>query len=74
VSIRRHPEPGDAATRAATFALVEAGFGLRRKMLRRSLAEHRTIAELEGAGIRPEARAEELALEDWLRLVPHVTG
>ena len=26
------------------------------------------------AGIRPEARAEELTLEDWLRLVPHVTG
>jgi 16S rRNA (adenine1518-N6/adenine1519-N6)-dimethyltransferase len=74
VSLRRHPEPGDAATRAATFALVEAGFGQRRKMLRRSLAEHRTIAELEAAGIRPEARAEELALEDWLRLVPHVTG
>lgn len=69
VSVRRHPEPGDAAARAAVFELVEAGFGQRRKMLRRSLAGHRSVAQLEAAGLRPEARAEELTLTDWLRLV-----
>ena len=44
------------------FALVEAGFGQRRKMLRRSLADHATVDDLTAAGIRPEARAEELEL------------
>lgn len=74
VAVRRHPEPGDAATRAAAFALVEAGFGQRRKMLRRSLAGRATVEQLEAAGLRPEARAEELTLQDWFRLVPHVTA
>jgi 16S rRNA (adenine1518-N6/adenine1519-N6)-dimethyltransferase len=49
-------------------AVVKAGFGQRRKMLRRSLAG---VVEPEGfarAGIRPEARAEELTVEDWGRL------
>ena len=50
------------------FSLVEAGFGQRRKMLRRSLADRVTVAQLEAAGIRPEARAEELELVDWQRL------
>ena len=54
--------------RRAVFALVEAGFGQRRKMLRRSLAEHATVDDLVAAGIRPEARAEELDLADWIRL------
>jgi 16S rRNA (adenine1518-N6/adenine1519-N6)-dimethyltransferase len=50
--------------------LAGAGFGQRRKMLRRSLA---TVlvdpsTSLEEAGIDPTARAEELVPEDWLRL------
>ncbi|HEX4866023.1 MAG TPA: 16S rRNA (adenine(1518)-N(6)/adenine(1519)-N(6))-dimethyltransferase RsmA [Acidimicrobiales bacterium] len=68
VAIHRRPEPGEAAVRASVFELVEAGFNQRRKMLRRSLAAHLGSDELTSAGIRPEARAEELALEDWLRL------
>jgi 16S rRNA (adenine1518-N6/adenine1519-N6)-dimethyltransferase len=68
VAIRRHPEPAGAAPRAAVFELVEAGFNQRRKMLRRSLAAHRSSEALAAAGIRPEARAEELVLDDWLRL------
>jgi 16S rRNA (adenine1518-N6/adenine1519-N6)-dimethyltransferase len=71
VDIRRHPPAGDGAARAATFALVDAGFNQRRKMLRRSLADRVAPAAFEAAGIRPEARAEELVLADWLRLVPH---
>jgi 16S rRNA (adenine1518-N6/adenine1519-N6)-dimethyltransferase len=66
VRIIRRPEP--AGDRDRTFALVEAGFGQRRKMLRRALAAHVPDRALERAGIRPEARAEELALDDWLRL------
>lgn len=68
VDVRRRPAPGDDDLRRDVFALVEAGFGQRRKMLRRSLAGLRTPAEIEAAGLRPEARAEELELADWVRL------
>jgi 16S rRNA (adenine1518-N6/adenine1519-N6)-dimethyltransferase len=68
VEIRRRPPAGDEDERAAVFGLVEAGFGQRRKMLRRSLAEHVGPEAFAAAGIRPEARAEELAVADWLRL------
>ena len=68
VEIRRRPVADDAATRAAVFALVEAGFGQRRKMLRRSLAELVPAEAFATAGVRPEARAEELTLDDWCRL------
>lgn len=68
VDLRRHPPAGDEATRAAVFDLVETGFGQRRKMLRRSLAAKVEPGDFEAARIRPEARAEELVLSDWLRL------
>jgi len=70
VSIVRRPHPavGDAVDRERLFALVRAGFGQRRKMLRRSLAGLAPPAAFEAAGIRPEARAEELSVEDWGRL------
>jgi 16S rRNA (adenine1518-N6/adenine1519-N6)-dimethyltransferase len=50
--------------------IARAGFGQRRKMLRRSLASvfDNPVAELEKAGIDPTSRAEELAPEDFLRL------
>jgi 16S rRNA (adenine1518-N6/adenine1519-N6)-dimethyltransferase len=72
VDLRRHEPPGDDQERAAVFALVEAGFGQRRKMLRRSLAGRATTAELVAAGVAPEARAEELDVADWRRLVREV--
>jgi len=70
VSINRR----DAPAAEVDFALVRAGFGQRRKMLRRSLAGRVTPDAFAAAGIRPEARAEELVLADWLRLVPHAIG
>lgn len=48
--------------------LVRTGFGQRRKMLRRSLAEVIEADGFEAAGIAPTARPEELAVEDWARL------
>ena len=70
VSIVRRPRPAvdNAIDRERLFALVRAGFGQRRKMLRRSLAGLVPPAAFEAAGIRPEARAEELSVEDWGRL------
>jgi 16S rRNA (adenine1518-N6/adenine1519-N6)-dimethyltransferase len=68
VRLRRLPEPPVEADPAALFRLVEAGFGQRRKMLRRSLAGLVDPRAFERAGVRPEARAEELSLQDWARL------
>ncbi len=50
------------------FALVRAGFSHRRKMLRRSLGGMVEVAAFECAGIRPEARAEDLDVVAWGRL------
>lgn len=68
VTFERHEPPGDDELRARVFALVDAGFGQRRKMLRRSLADHVGPGTLERAGVDPTRRAEELALDDWVRL------
>jgi 16S rRNA (adenine1518-N6/adenine1519-N6)-dimethyltransferase len=49
-------------------AVVRAGFGQRRKMLRRSLAGVVDPTAFERAGVRPDARAEELGVAEWGRL------
>ncbi|GAC1318872.1 MAG: 16S rRNA (adenine(1518)-N(6)/adenine(1519)-N(6)) -dimethyltransferase RsmA [Acidimicrobiales bacterium] len=49
-------------------SVVRAGFGQRRKMLRRSLAGVVDPAAFAGAAIRPDARAEELGIAEWGRL------
>ena len=70
VRIDRRPAPavGAEVDRDWLFRLVRTGFGQRRKMLRRSLAALVPAEAFAAAGIRPEARAEELAVEDWGRL------
>lgn len=68
VRIERRPVPAVEADPDRLFALVRAGFGQRRKMLRRSLAGLVEPGDFERAGVRPEARAEELSIEDWGRL------
>ena len=49
-------------------SVVRAGFAHRRKMLRRSLAGVVEPAAFVRAGVRPEARAEELDIAAWGRL------
>jgi 16S rRNA (adenine1518-N6/adenine1519-N6)-dimethyltransferase len=49
-------------------AVVRAGFGQRRKMLRRALAGVVGPDAFARAGVRPEARAEELDIAAWGRL------
>ena len=68
VRLVRHRVPPVEADRTTVFRLVDAGFGQRRKMLRRSLAGLVDSAGFAATGVRPEARAEELALTDWARL------
>jgi 16S rRNA (adenine1518-N6/adenine1519-N6)-dimethyltransferase len=54
--------------------VVAAAFGQRRKMLRQSLKSLGDIeALLEKAGIEPTARAEELGVEDFIRLTEFYT-
>ena len=58
----------DIVPAARLFELVRAGFGHRRKMLRQSLAGVVPPEAFTRAGIAPEARAENLSVEDWGRL------
>lgn len=68
VSIERSAEPPFPADFGRLSQLVRAGFGQRRKMLRRSLSSVVTQDELVRAGIEPTARPEELGVEAWARL------
>ncbi|MGY1705460.1 16S rRNA (adenine(1518)-N(6)/adenine(1519)-N(6))-dimethyltransferase RsmA [Geodermatophilus sp. SYSU D00697] len=68
--VRRPPPPGD---RAATFAVVDAAFGMRRKGLRAALARWAgspaaAEARLRAAGIDPATRGEQLSVTDFARL------
>jgi len=49
-------------------AVIGAGFAQRRKMLRSSLRGRVGPGAFAASGVRPEARAEELGVEDWGRL------
>jgi 16S rRNA (adenine1518-N6/adenine1519-N6)-dimethyltransferase len=71
--VRRSDEPAaddpeGTPDTESVVALVRAGFGQRRKMLRRSLSALCTVEDLERAGIAPTARAEELGVEQWRAL------
>jgi 16S rRNA (adenine1518-N6/adenine1519-N6)-dimethyltransferase len=71
VRFERHEEPGTPAERAATFALVDAAFQQRRKMLRQALIPvlgADAVGRLEAAGVAPTERGEQLAVADFLRI------
>ncbi len=71
--VRRSP-PAPDVDPADLFVLVRAGFGQRRKMLRRSLAGRVDEATMIGSGIDPTARAEELGLGQWVNLARAAAG
>lgn len=60
--------PAATATYERLCSVLAAGFGQRRKMLRRSLAGVVPEGAFAGAGVDPAARAEELDVETWGRL------
>lgn len=68
VRIQRHQAQRFDAPFGRYAELVRAGFGQRRKMLRRSLSGLVSVAQIEAAGIDPTARAETLTPSDWARL------
>lgn len=61
----------------AFFRVVKAGFSAKRKKLRSSISSGLHISKPEAeallskAGISPEHRAEDLSIEDWLKLTAH---
>ena len=70
--VRREP-PRTTATRAQVFAVVDAAFAQRRKMLRSALAgiagsSAAAQAALEAAGVDPQARGERLGVEEFARV------
>lgn len=68
VALERRPSPAvDPALVPPDelFGLVRAGFAQRRKMLRRALVGLVTPEDFACAGVRPEARAEELDVLAW---------
>ena len=73
VAIERRPSPavGGEVDCERLFELVRLGFATRRKMLRRALAGTVDEAAFACAGVRPEARAEELDVHAWGRLAAH---
>ncbi|WP_353827327.1 16S rRNA (adenine(1518)-N(6)/adenine(1519)-N(6))-dimethyltransferase RsmA [Agromyces sp. SYSU T0242] len=78
VGFERGDAPGDPVgteeERTAVFALVDAAFQQRRKMLRQSLSgvlggsAATASAVLERAGVDPRSRGEQLSVEDFLRI------
>ena len=74
VGFERGVQPGTEAERLATFALVDAAFQQRRKMLRQALSgvlggSSATATEvLTRAGVDPETRGEQLRVEDFLAI------
>ena len=73
VEIVRRDAPPGSADPATMFRLVRQGFAKRRKMLRGSLAGTVSHEQFVAAGVDPEARAENLSVDDWSRLAVEVT-
>lgn len=74
VEVVRGDAPAVDADPECLFALVRAGFGQRRKMLRRSLAGLLDEASIAAADVDPTARAEQLGLDQWAALAGAVEG
>ncbi len=78
VAISRRQPPRTTATREQVFAVIDAAFAQRRKMLRTAIAGlvgSTSIATecLLAAGVDPQARGEMLDVADFARIAEHLT-
>ncbi|MFT4167325.1 MAG: 16S rRNA (adenine(1518)-N(6)/adenine(1519)-N(6))-dimethyltransferase RsmA [Microlunatus sp.] len=79
VAITRRPQPETSATREQVFAVIDAAFAQRRKMLRSALAglagsSAAASAALEAAGVDPQARGEVLEVTAYARIAEHLVA
>lgn len=77
VRITRREPPATTATREQVFAVVDAAFGQRRKMLRAALAGlfgggQAATDALVAAGIDPQLRGETLTIEQFIAVAEHL--
>ena len=77
VAMRRHTPPESTATRAQVFAVIDAAFGQRRKMMRSALAtltgsNAAAEAALVDAGVDPTLRGEALGVVEFARTAERV--
>ncbi|HWJ52423.1 MAG TPA: 16S rRNA (adenine(1518)-N(6)/adenine(1519)-N(6))-dimethyltransferase RsmA [Propionibacteriaceae bacterium] len=79
VAIRRRPVPVTSASREQVFAVVDAAFSQRRKMLRSALAglagsSAAAAAAVTAAGLDPQDRGERLSVTDFARIAEQIPG
>jgi len=79
VRLDRRDPPATTATREQVFAVVDAAFAQRRKMLRSALApllggSEAAVRALEAAGVDPQARGEALDVAALARVAEHLPG
>jgi 16S rRNA (adenine1518-N6/adenine1519-N6)-dimethyltransferase len=79
VAIRRRSAPVTSATREQVFAVVDAAFGQRRKMLRSALAgltgsSAAATAAIAAAGLDPQDRGEQLSVTDFARIAEEISA
>ncbi|MFZ9230700.1 MAG: 16S rRNA (adenine(1518)-N(6)/adenine(1519)-N(6))-dimethyltransferase RsmA [Ilumatobacteraceae bacterium] len=74
ITRRETPAIGPELDPRELFSVVRTAFGQRRKMLRRSLAARTSDAIFEDAAVSPEARPEDLDVEQWGRLATAIIG
>ncbi len=77
VAIRRRSAPETSATREQVFAVVDAAFAQRRKMLRSALAglagsATAAAAAISAAGLQPQDRGERLSITDFARIAEQI--
>ena len=72
VAFTRHAPLGDENLRARTFALIDAAFGKRRKMIRSALSDYLDEEAIARAGIDPSLRGEVLTVLDFMALAREV--
>jgi 16S rRNA (adenine1518-N6/adenine1519-N6)-dimethyltransferase len=73
VRLDRREPPATPAARAAVFAVVDAAFAQRRKMLRSALAQlagspEAAVRALEAAGVDPQTRGERIDIDGFARI------
>ncbi|MFM8564150.1 MAG: 16S rRNA (adenine(1518)-N(6)/adenine(1519)-N(6))-dimethyltransferase RsmA [Acidimicrobiia bacterium] len=74
ITRRDTPALGPEVAPSDLFSVVRTAFGQRRKMLRRSLSAITTAETFEAAGVAPDARPEDLDVDEWGRLTRCIVG